>query len=334
MCKQTGVLLSVFALTAVVSAAGPEPKYRAPRTESGQPDLRGVWNFSSDVPLQRPSAFKDQKVSTPEEFDKRRDTRRNALKMVSTFAPVEAIGLDWLDYASRAADLRTSLITYPENGRLPKLVDGVQRLPNVDEIIELVGDAKNGLPPELLNLLAAFMGGRKDGAEDFSMSERCLFGAGAPFVPNLDNNYLNIVQSRNHVVLLTDIARRIVPLDARPNLGDKLRGWSGESRGRWDGDTLVVETRHYSRRPTGFAGAGNAYEKVVTERFTRISSNTLGYEATIVDPKSYQDKIVMSLPMTRVDTSIYEWACHEGNYSLKNALSGMRAEEQAAAKAR
>jgi len=328
MRKYTGVVLSMLALTAAVSAAGPEAKYRAPRTESGQPDLRGVWNYSSDVPLQRPASMADRKQFTPEELDKRQKALLNALSLVATFAPIEAVGIDWLDTRVRVDDLRTSLISYPDSGRVPNLVEGVRRMPGVGDIIELLADHKGpGLPPELLTLVAAFQGGKRDTYEDFAIGERCIFGPNTPIVPGFADNYVHLVQSKDHVVLLTDATRRIIPIDSRPVLGDKLRSWAGDSRGHWEGDTLVVETRNFSARPTSFAGAGNAHDKVVVERFTRTSSDRLAYETTVSDAKTFQDKIVLSFPMARVDVQTYEWACHEGNYSLKNALSGARAEE-------
>jgi hypothetical protein len=323
-----GFLLSLLALASGVSAAGPEAKYKAPRTESGQPDLRGVWNYSSDVPLQRPASVADKKQFTPEELDKRRKALLNALSLITTFAPIEAVGIDWLDTRVRVDDLRTSLISYPESGRVPKLVDGVQRMPGVGDIIELLADNKGpGLPPELLTLVAAFQGGKRDTYEDFAIGERCIFGPNAPMVPGLADNYVHLIQSRDHIVLLTDATRRIIPIDSRPVLGDKLRSWAGDSRGHWEGDTLVVETRNFSKRPNSFAGAGNAHDKVVVERFTRTANDRLAYEATVTDPKTFQDKISLSLPMAKVDLQTYELACHEGNYSLRNALSGARAEE-------
>jgi hypothetical protein len=328
----SGVLLSLVALTAVTSAAGPDPKYKAPRTESGQPDLRGVWNYSSAVPLQRPTSVADHKQFTPEESDRRQKALLNALTLVTTFAPIEAVGIDWLDTRVRIDDLRTSLISYPENGRVPKLVDGVQRMPGVNDIIEILADNKGpGLPPELLTLVAAFQGGKRDTYENFATGERCIFGPNTPFVPGLADNYVQVVQSKEHVVLLTDATRRIIPIDSRPVLGDKLRSWAGDSRGHWEGDTLVVETRNFSARPNSFVGAGNAHDKVVVERFTRTANDRLAYEATVTDAKTFQDKIVLSFPMAKVDLRTYEWACHEGNYSLPNALSGARAEERATA---
>jgi hypothetical protein len=328
----SGVVLSVFALTAVVSAAGPEAKYKAPRTESGQPDLRGVWNYSSGVPLQRPAWAANRKQFTAEEVDKRRASLRNTLSLLTTFAPVEAIGIDWLDTTVLVDDLRTSLINYPETGRIPKLVDGVTRTPNIDDIIELLTDNKGpGLPPELLQLAAAFQGAKHDTYEDFTIGERCIFGPNTPMVPGLADNYVHLVQSKDHVVLLTDSTRRIIPIDSRPILGDRLRSWAGDSRGHWDGETLVVETRNFNMRPQSFSGAGNAHDKVVIERFTRTADDRLAYEATVTDAKTFQEKIVLSFPMAKVDVRTYEWACHEGNYSLPNALSAARAEERSTA---
>ena len=308
-----------------VSAAGPDPKYKAPRTESGQPDLQGVWNFSSEVPLQRPEAVADKKTFTREEFEARKGAKARGIATISTLAPVEAIGLTWLDYAPQIEDVRTSLITYPENGKLPKLVDGVRRVPGADEILAALADIKGGPPPAVLQ--AFLSGGKRDGPEDFGTSERCLFGGGPPFMPDVDNNYVQVIQSNDHVVLLTDKTARIVPLTGRPRLSGNLRIWAGDSRGHWEGDTLVVETSNFTNRTQSFAGAGTAREKVVTERLTRISPHALSYEATVVDPKTFQDKIVFTLPMTKVESHLYESACHEGNYSMSNVLAAARKEE-------
>ena len=326
---KTYSLLCFLALTAVASAEGPEVKHKAPRTENGQPDLQGVWNFSSDVPLQRPSAFADKKFFTREELEQQKAAKEKALSKIATFAPVEVLG--WLDYAARIENLRTSLITYPENGRLPNLVEGVRRAPDIEEFLAALSDAKGSLPPALLS---GFGAGKKDGPEDLGAQPRCLFGPEAPLGPGLDNNYVQIVQAKDYVVLLTDTARRIVALDGRPQLGEKLLSWSGDSRGRWEGETLVIETRNFNDRTRSFAGAGTSHDKVVTERFTRVSANALEYEATIVDPKTFQDKIVLSYPMARSDSRIYEVACHEGNYSMFNMLSGARKEEQEAMEAK
>ena len=324
--------LFLLALTTVAaSAAGqttrPEPKYKAPRTENGQPDLRGVWNFSSDVPIERPPSFADKKFFTREELAGRHAAKVKALEMVAKFAPIEAVGLEWFDYAAKVENLHTSLILYPENGRLPALVEGVRRQPGVDDFIAILSDPKSSLAP---SLLAGFGAGTYNGPEDFGESDRCLGGADPPLTPGLGSNYVQVVQAKDYVVLITEPLHlvRIVPLDARPRLGEKLRSWTGDSTAHWDGETLVIESRNFNSRTQSFAGAGTSHDKTVTERITRISANAVQYEATLVDPKTFQDKIVLSFPMARSDDRIYENACHEGNYSMFHMLSGARAAEQ------
>ena len=161
-------------------------------------------------------------------------------------------------------------------------------------------------------------------------SERCLFGENVPYVPEIDGNYVQIIQSRDYVVLVTDFHRRIVALDAKPLSGNAARSWSGTSTGHWEGETLVVETRNFNGRSPSFAGAGTSGGKVVTERFTRTSSNGIAYAATVVDPKTFKDKVELSFPMTSVDVRIYEAACHEGNYSMRNSLNAARLADETA----
>jgi hypothetical protein len=289
-----------------------------------------VWNFTSGVLLQRPSAFADKKFFTKEEFDKQHAGLRNALASVARFAPVEAIGLDWIDNTLHVEDLRTSLITYPENGRLPALVEGVTRMPDVADFLAALSDPKSA-PPGLLTMLNAFGAGKKDSYSDLGISERCLLAPLVPLVPGLGDNYVQILQSRDQVALRTDEFIRIVSLDGKAQLGERLRSSTGVSRGHWEGDTLVVETRNFNGRSQSFGARSR--EKVVTERITRTSKNGLDYAATLVDPKTFQDKVELSFPMARVDERIYESVCHEGNYSVPNILSGARAAEREAAKA-
>jgi hypothetical protein len=325
------VWLLIFTAAATCTA-GAQGTYKAHRTENGQPDLQGVWNFSSDVPLERPTAFADRKTFTPEELRQHAEQTRNALAMVAKFAPVEAVSLTWLDYTAQIENLRTSLITYPEDGRVPKLVEGVRRAPGIEDFIAALSDPKATFPPALL---AAFGGGTKNGPEDLAPSERCLGGAGPPFIAGFDNNYVQVVQGKDHVALVTEPfhSARIVPLDRRPPLGERLRLWSGDSRGHWEGETLVIETKNFTNRTRSFAGAGTAQDKTVTERFTRRSADAIDYEATIVDPKTFEDKVVVSFPMAKSGSRIFEVACHEGNYSMSNTLSAARKEEQSATKA-
>jgi hypothetical protein len=320
--------LLVILTVVTAHAAGPELKYKAPRTESGQPDLRGVWNFSSDVPLERPAAFADRKLFTREEIDQRRATMEKALQSIARVAPVEDVQVTWLDHAVHVDDLRTSLITYPENGRLPALVEGVRRLPSAQDVLAALADSGGGPPPAAL---AAFLGGGpKNGPEDFGASERCLFAMRVPILPDLDANYVQVLQNKDQIVLLTDSSRRTISVDSRPFVAGALRSWSGDSRGHWEHETLVVETRNFNSRTRSFAGAGTSEGKVVVERFTRSGANVLQYEATVTDPKTFQDKVTLSFPMASVDSRIHEWGCHEGNYSMANMLSAARAQEREA----
>jgi len=329
--KQTIVPLFVVVLGVVGLAAGPETKYKAPRTENGHPDLRGVWNFTSGVPLQRPAKLADKKFFTIEEFGKQRATLRNGLLAIARFAPVEAVGLDWIDDTLYVEDVRTSLITYPQNGRLPPVVAGVQRTPSIQDLIALVAD---GPSPELLTIAAMLTGGKRDSYEDFPVSERCLFELGVPFVPNFGGNYVQIVQGTDHIAFLTDEFRRVVTLGSNARLGDRVRTRTGVSTGRWEGETLVVETKNFTNHTPSFNGAGDSRDKVVIERFTPTSKNMLEYTATIVDPKTFTDKIELSFPMARVDARLFESTCHEGNYSMSNILAGVRKEEEDAKKTR
>src|ERR1051325_107970 len=173
----------VVALTAAAHAAGPEVKYKAPRTADGHPDAQSSCNVSSNVPLELPSIFADRKTATREEIEKNAQKKENALKMARTFAPVEAVGIEALDHTSHVDDLRTSLITYPENGRMPALADGATRVLTVDQILDAIGDPKAGPPPGLAQFL---MPQARDSHQNFSPAERCLIGApSVPIQPDL-----------------------------------------------------------------------------------------------------------------------------------------------------
>jgi hypothetical protein len=327
-------LLFLLVLTAVGVSAQQDQKYRAPRTESRQPDLQGVWNFNTAVPLQRPPSAAGKKLFTREELEARRASIQNVFGLIAKVAPVEAIGLDWMDNKVHVEDLRTSLITYPENGRLPAAVEGVRRMPQAEDVIIALAEMKDGkVPPALGALLAAFQGAKRDSYTDFMPSERCLLDALVPMVPQLDENFVQIVQGPDHVVLITDFWRRIIPLDGKPQVAETLRTWPGTSRGRWEGETLVVETRNFNDRLPSFAGIGTGRDKVVTERLTRTAANRIDYSATVVDPKSFKDRIELSFPMALVGAEIHENGCHEGNYSMRNSLGAARlADAQAPAK--
>ena len=321
-------LLCCTSPTATADARQSTATYQPARNEYGQPDLRGVWNFSSDVPLERPKSLADKQFRTREELEKANATRDKSLEqMTQSAGGVGAHNTFWLDYRAHAEDLRTSLITYPVDGRLPKLVDGVRK---VGGLAAAIADVKGTRP---VRFYAGGIG--KDGPEDRGLSERCLANdIGPPLTPGFDSNYLQIFQARDHVVVLAELIHdaRTIPLDTRPPADERLRGWHGYSRGRWEGDTLVIETRNFNDLTSSFDNAGTALDKVVTERFTRVSDMALTYHATIVDPKTFQDRIEFMVPMTRVEHRIYEYACHEGNYSMEIILSGARKQEEVASR--
>jgi hypothetical protein len=316
------------ALLIPAAHAADAAKYQAPRNEYGQPDLRGVWNFSSDVPLQRPKDAPDKQFRTREEIEKANAAREKQFEQFTQ----QGVGFHntfWLDYQSQVVDLRTSLLVYPLNGRLPKLVDGVAKIGGLAAAFKDV--------PGTRPVRFGFGGIGKDGPEDRGLFERCLSAdIGPPLTPGFDNNYLQIFQGRDHVVILNEHIHdaRTIFFDGRPPLDAELRGWYGYSRGSWDGDTLVIETRNFNGLTQSFDSSGTSYDKVVTERLTRTADSTLEYEATVVDPKTFTDRFTLVFPLAKTDNRIYEFACHEGNYSMAIILGGARKEEADALQAK
>lgn len=206
---------------------------------------------------------------------------------------------------------------------MPKLVDGVQK---IGGFVAALKDIPGTRPVRFY-----FGGIGKDGPEDRGLGERCIASeVGPPLIPGFDNNYIQIFQGRDHVVILNEQIHdaRTIPLDVRPPLDGELRAWFGYSRGRWEGDTLVVETSNFNDLTPSFDSSGTAYHKTVTERFTRVSDTTVSYAVTLVDPQTFQDRIELSFPMIKTDHRLYEFACHEGNYSMDMILRGARKEEQ------
>jgi hypothetical protein len=231
----------------------------------------------------------------------------------------------WVEQAGRGDNLRTSLITYPTNGQIPERVEGV--------VVQT-----GGLGPDIegerpVRLVVGGIG--KDSYEDRGISERCIvgFNSGPPFTPSMYNNNIQIVQNKDTVVIMTEMIHdaRIVPLNKEAHIDDDIRLWTGDSRGYWEGDTLVVETRNFNDLTQSFSVFGSAKDKFLTERFTRVDEFTVDYEFTVDDPSTFKDKIVARVPMSKVDGQMYEYACHEGNYGMTNILRGERMEEARAA---
>jgi hypothetical protein len=172
-----------------------------------------------------------------------------------------------------------------------------------------------------------------DGPEDRYLAERCILGfnAGPPMIPSAYNNNVQIFQNPGYVVLLNEMVHdaRIIPLDGRPHLPPHIRQWKGDSRGHWEGNTLVVETTNFRDESNFRQASGPTYHLV--ERFTRVDAATLLYEFTVNDPKIWTRPWTAAVPMAKTELPIYEYACHEGNYGMFNLLAGARAEERKAA---
>lgn len=304
--------------------------YVVPRTEWGQPDLQGVWNFSSNRPMQRPEEFGERQFLSADEI--REIQVQRAARDAGSDAALGGGGVDesyndfWIENAGIGGDVRTSHIIYPSNGQLPSLVEGAIATQGV-----YGGETTGESRP--VRISAGGIG--TDGPEDRGLSERCIvgFNAGPPFVPSLYNNNVQIFQSKDVAVVMTEMIHdaRTIPIisssDDRPSLDESLTLWAGDSRGHYEGDTLVVVTRNFNGLTASFGSTGTSKEKVLTERFTRVGPYTVDYEFTIDDPATFTDKFTAIVPMTKVAGQLYEYACHEGNYGMVNILRGARVQE-------
>ena len=323
------VLASMCVVAGVVSlSALPVAAQTAPRTAWGQPDLRGVWDFRTITPLQRPESLAEQEFLTEEEaanleqevLDRNADLANRPALRTEVTESVDR-GSDgapgfynnfWLDRGTRAVGTRrTSLIIDPPNGRIPDLTASGQR----------TADARRAYRQEH----------PADSWVDRSAYDRCILGfnAGPPITPGGYNQNLHLFQTPDHVVLVTEMVHtvRVVPLDGRPVLSDDVRQWSGDSRGHWEGETLVVETSNFNDQ-RGWRGSTTNMKLV--ERYTRVDADTLDYEFTVIDPETWTNSWTASIPMRRSLNPMYEYACHEGNHSMDGILAGRRAEERAA----
>ena len=313
------LLVSAIALAAFGTASAAD--YKAPRTEWDQPDLQGVWNFASNVPMTRPALFGDSEYMTQEQADMLASYVEKQYEALNNDG-VGGYNTFWVEQAGRGDNLRTSLITYPTNGQIPERVEGV--------VVQT-----GGLGPDIegerpVRLVVGGIG--KDSYEDRGISERCIvgFNSGPPFTPSMYNNNIQIVQNKDTVVIMTEMIHdaRIVQLGKEEELSQDIRLWSGDSRGYYDDETLVVVTKNFNGFRQTFGSVGSNEEMILTEKFTRRGYDQVDYEWTIEDPATFTDKITAIVPMTKVAGQIFEYACHEGNYGMTNILRGMRREEQ------
>lgn len=312
-------------LLAPLPAAGQGKPWTAPRTPDGKPDISGTFTFSTITPLQRPDALNGKDTLTVQEAADWEASENKRLNR-DLFDPIK--GAPSAGYAPRAQggvlsynefwyergsqmtkDKRTSLVVDPPDGRIPFTEATRKR------------NAENGRKSN---------SGFAESYTDRSLGDRCIMGfnSGPPMVSSAYNNNLQILQIPGHVVILNEMIHntRIIPTDGRPH--GTLRQYAGDSRGRWEGETLVVETINFFRE-TSLAGS-TANTRVV-ERFTRVDPDTIKYEFTVTDPSSYTRPWSVLMPLMRTEALLYEYACHEGNYGLYDIMAGQRAQEKAAA---
>jgi hypothetical protein len=290
--------------------------YTPPKTADGKPDLQGVWTNVTVTPLERTADLKDKPFFTPQEaaaYEKQVVERNNADRRDGgAEADVgRAYNDAWYDRGTRVVKtLRTSLVVDPPDGRIPAML------------------------PEAANRqqerLAQNRGHQFDGPENRSLAERCLVWPtlGPPMLPSFYNNNYQIVQGPGYVAIIVEMIHdvRIIPTDGRPHAPPNVRLWMGDARGRWEGNALVVDTANFTSK-TAFRGSSENLHLV--ERFTRRDAETLMYEVTIEDPSTWAKPWKIEVPMRKSNDSIYEYACHEGNYAMEGMLAGARAEEKA-----
>ena len=298
-------------------------KYTAPRTPDGQPDLQGYWTNSTYVPLERPDKVTKTYYSEQEfaELVKNAAAREAEQTEPGTVADVHydftQFGLDRSQSAFVKSDLRTSMIVDPPSGKMPPLsTEGQKRA--ADRAAE-----------------RRRMGATTDAVQNMPVGTRCLImaGSGPPMMNAGYNSNYQIVQGQGYVMILVEMIHdaRIIPIDGhQAALPDNMRQWMGDSRGHWDGDTLVIETTNLNGK-NPFRGSSEKMK--VTERLWRIDANTLGYRFTIDDPGTWTAPWSAEAPMTKSVGPIFEHACHEGNYGVRNTLAGARREEKEAAEA-
>jgi hypothetical protein len=327
---------SVSPVGAQARSAGADTKpatkgWTSPRTPDGRPDLQGVWDFSTLTPMERPKELAGKTVLTDQEaaeFEaarlhyENRDRIDPVTGRTAQYAPGQVVPYNefWYERGTVISTRRTSLVVDPPDGRIPALT------PEAEKKRLEAAEARRGVGAD-----EPRPGGW---LEDISYPVRCIMGfnSGPPMTPSAYNNVFQLFQTPQYVVILNEMVHtaRIVPLDGRPH--GNIRQWAGDSRGRWEGDTLVVDTINF-HASTSLRGSSPGMHLI--ERFTRTDAGTLLYEFTVSDPATWTRPWTAAVPMRKGNT-IYEYACHEGNYGLTNLLKFARdkerAEEEAARK--
>ena len=328
--SNAGIVAAVVLATAAHlsgQAARSEP-YVAPRTVNGQPDMQGVWANNTVTPLQRPEQFGNRATMTDAELAKMKATAKQlqdggdaffgdelfsaALagkdKFSSSDTQTGNYDQSWL--SERIWDNRTSLIIDPPDGRIPPTVPGYAERARAERAA-----AQRGKGPA-------------DAAQDLGLGTRCIH-FGTPLLMAGYESYFSLVQSPDAVVVRTEMIHdaRVIPLDKRPRLSKTITAYHGDSRGHWEGDTLVIDTTNFSPS-TSFRGASTNLHLI--EKFRLVSEDSLEYYVTIEDPTVWMKPWTLMVPLKKTGEEMFEYACHEGNYGLPAILRGARAQEAAA----
>ena len=313
MTRLLTVLATAGAIVALVPLAADAQS--VPRTAWGAPDLQGVWDFRSLTPMERPDDLADTEVFTEEEAAEfSEESIRQRSRDNDTSGRVVPYNDFWFDEGTSVTTARTSLVIDPPNGRIPPLTTGASQRRDTQAMARKGVGGHEPTP-----------GGFVEDLGPGGLQVRCILGfnSGPPLTPSAYNNNVQLFQTENMVVLMAEMNHdvRVVYLDDRPGLDPDIRLWHGDSRGYWDGDTLVVETRNFLRE-TNFQRGMTTPHLTLTERFTRVDANTLDYAVTVDDPTVWTTAWTYSVPMQRNEFPLYEYACHEGNYGLYNILAG------------
>jgi hypothetical protein len=300
------------AARALRQAKAAQKNFKVRRTAWGDPDLQGVWSYATTTPLSKPDSAGAKTFLTDEEVAELAE--RTAQQQDAPPRPGDPGTYNnfWWDRGQSTG--RTSLIIDPPDGKLPPLTPDAQKERAARAQYQRAHPADSYL--------------------DRSPTDRCIMYHGVPPLPSGYNNTYQIFQAPGVVAILDENIHhvRTIPLDGRPHLPDAVRQWNGDSRGHWEGDTLVVETTNFNEKTRlRYGGSENTH---AVERFARVADNLIDYRYTITDPTVYTRPFTVSIPMPKRDDRLYEYACHEGNHSMIGILNGARAEEKRAEEGR
>tara|TARA_B100001123_G_scaffold385179_1_gene458562 strand:+ start:6274 stop:7299 length:1026 start_codon:yes stop_codon:yes gene_type:complete len=325
--KLCGFFFAIIALLPVILQAGGNQPGEIKKTAWGDPDIQGIWEYWTFTPLERPDEMGNRSELSDEEAAAVAQEGVDAARATDAGAQdgdTGAYGQEVWTERSRAVALnQPSLIVDPLNGKIPAFTASEER--------RIAQHAAAGGRP--VRTRAGGIG--TDGPEDRGLAERCILGfsTGPPLLPAGYNNNVQVFQAPGYVVLVIEMIHdvRIIPLDGRAHLPANVTQWLGDARGRWEGETLVVETTNFPDSIGSFSTTsvtwGTGEDLTLIEKFTRLDDDTLEYEFTVNNPSIFESPFTARYPMNRSDLPLYEYACHEGNYGLMNILTGARTED-------